>query len=761
MDDIEIIKGTIDKYIYTANDSLYKVAAITTEDLKEVVIVGFFPLLDENLNYEFTGYYKEHSKYGKQFFVESYSKSKYNSEDGLISYLSSDKFKGIGPKTAEKIVEVIGPDLINKILADKSVLNEVPNLNQAKKDFIYETIKGNYVSEQVLIELYSFGLSAKMVYKMYEKYSINAANKIKENPYRLIYEVDGFGFRKSDVLALKMNIAYDDKRRIKEAIIYTLKTVCYQNGFTFLSSIQLINSATELLNKLSKDVLSKDVIESTLNEMATIGQIVKEDGRIFDKVLYQAEVRLANKIKLLLEKNKTDRNFSKEKIADAVLKSESEIKIQYTSSQKDAISRSLSEKMSVITGGPGTGKTTIIKGIIQSYAMLKNEKHLSETFQAKVLLSAPTGRAAKRMSEATGFKATTIHKALGYNYEGFFTADEKSPLYAELIIIDEASMIDIMLADSLFNAIPFNAKIIIVGDANQLPSVGPGNFLHDLIQSKILKVTRLNEILRQASNSDIIRLSHQILESRIDYSLFKLKKELFFYDSDTQGVSEKIITILDNFIASGGDLINDIQILIPIYASIAGIDYINNVIQNRYNKNTTFITRGERIFKIDDKVLQLVNRPEYDIMNGDIGVIKDIKKIDDNEYLYIEFDGRIIKYPANNIDELSLAYAISIHKSQGSEYKNVIMPVVGSYSIMLRQKIIYTAITRAKEKLIIVGKYNSILNAIKTPDTLRQTSLVVRLNAEKTTKVRIDDPNIPFDTLGEENMEDIDPYKFM
>lgn len=756
----EVVIGYISNYIYTSNDSLYKVCKLITTDDDELIIVGSFPLLEDGLNYEFVGEMKEHPKYGTQFFVESYAKSNSFTKEGLIHYLSSEKFYGIGPKLASNIVEELGLDCINIILENPDKLDEVYGLTKGKKEIIYNTLNDNYASEQVFIRLYSFGLTAKMIHRLYDAYGDKAANKIEEDPYCLIYEVEGFGFKKSDNLALNLGFKENDIKRIKAAIMYTLNVICYQQGFTFLTYDQLINSTKGLLNN-NLNILDELYIDA-IDELKNEKKLIVENEHYYEPSLYKAESKLAEKIiKMSKTKNKV---FKDDKIKKCVNDVEELINISYTPLQKEAIINALSNKLSIITGGPGTGKSTILKGILNSYARLYDLSTSDDEMSYKVLLVAPTGRAAKRMTEATNFKASTIHKALGYNYEGGFSYNEHSQLSYSLVIIDEASMLDVLLAQSLFLSLPNSCSVILVGDSNQLPSVGPGNVLADLMSTDIFKTTRLNQIMRQAKDSDIVALSHMVLNEKISYDIFSRRKEIFYYNYDTRDIIDGIFKILDNFIESGGDIYSSIQILAPMYAGAAGIDAINNAIQSKYNlENEKFIKRDLALFKKGDKVLQLKNDSELDIMNGDIGRIVDIIKHDEKDAMLIDFDGRIVTYYANNIDNLKLAYAISIHKSQGSEFDNVILPVLPSYQIMLKKKIIYTGITRAKRKLIVLGKLESIEKAIHLSDYKRQTSLYSRLELEPNLDFgeKIYDSSIPFDTLGEYDMTGITPYSFM
>ena len=757
MQELITITGSIINYIYTSNDSLYKVCKLLTLDEDEIVIVGSFPRLEEGLNYEFRGYMKEHQKYGEQFVVSSYAKSHSFTKDGLISYLSSDKFPGIGPKLASYIVLELGLTCIDLILENPDVLDKVYGITKKKKDIIYETLKANYDSEQVFIRLYGFGLTDKMIYKLYEAYGDSAANKVEENPYRLIYEIEGYGFKKADSLALSLGFKENDLLRIKSAITYTLTYVCYQQGFTYLTKEQLINSTKNLLG--NNPVILDDDYFHALEMLLNDNLLMYEDDKIYDYQLYKSETTLADKIVKMYE-TEIDK-FDKTKLKKELKNVSRDLDIRYTDLQEEAIINSLNSKLSIITGGPGTGKSTILNAIIRLYAYMNNLTFPSDELSYKILLVAPTGRAAKRMEETTHMHATTIHKALGYNYEGGFSYNENCLLSASLLIVDEASMLDVNIASSLFKALPNKCRVILVGDSNQLPSVSPGNVLHDLIATSKFHTTRLREIMRQSNGSNIVRLSNMVLNERIDYSIFSSKKDVFLYDCDAVNLKNMLYKILDNFVSVGGDLHNQIQVLIPMYAGVAGIDEMNKAITERYNNEKLMLVRDNQVFKINDKVLQLKNDPDLGIMNGDIGKVLSVTNVDEKEALLIDFDGKVVTYFAKDFDNLKLAYAISIHKSQGSEYDNVILPILPSYNIMLKKKLIYTAITRAKKKLIIVGKIDSLNQAIHNLEYQRQTSLYQKIEEMKISDNRIYDKDIPFDTLGEYDMEGISPYSFM
>lgn len=758
MEERKVVSGYISNYIYESQDSLYKVCELVQEDDTTLIIVGSFPHLEDGLSYEFVGKMKKHPKYGEQFFVESYSKSNSFSKEGLIHYLSSDKFYGIGPKLASNIVDELGLDCIDKILEDKEVLKKVYGMTKPKIEVLYQTLKDNYATEQVFIRLFGFGLTAKMVERLYNTYSVSAANKIEENPYCLITEVEGFGFKKCDSLALNLGMRKDDPKRLSAAIFYTLNQVCYQQGFTFLTEEQLINSVVRLLDG---EIHGND-LKPILDDLVLNKKIILEDNKYFDAYLHKCEVKTAEAI-LRLANGKL-KKYPEEKVRDAIKYVEGLLHIQYTPMQREAIFTSILNKLSIITGGPGTGKSTILNGILNVYAKLNDIPIGSDEFGYKVCMVAPTGRAAKRMAEATKYKASTIHKALGYNFDGDFSYNEDSKMAYSLLIVDEASMMDISITMSLFTALQDKCQIILVGDKDQLPSVGPGNVLYDLMQSDVFITTKLNQIMRQAKDSDIISLSHMVLSERIDYKIFNNKKEVFFYNSDVSSTIPMLKKLLDAYLANGGDLQSGIQILAPMYAGQAGIDAINSFIQEEYNKEKEKILKRDfKIFKKNDKVLQLKNDSVHEIMNGDIGKILDVIKVDEKDAMLIDFDGRIITYMASDIENLTLAYCMSIHKSQGSEFENVIMPILPSYQIMLKKKIIYTGMTRAKKKLILLGKTSSLEQAIHAEDYLRQTYLTPRLSKKISCELdnKIFDKDIPFDTFGEYDMEGITPYSFM
>ena len=747
----EII-GTVDNIIFESEDSSYKVIEVETDD-EFITIVGFFPYLEERGRYSFTGNMSIHDKYGLQLKCEEYHSVKQNSKKGLINYLSGPNFRGIGEKTAVKIVEELGIDAIDKIIDDYKILLSIKGITEEKAKSIKNELYNHKNSELIFITLYSYGLSYKLANKIFSKYQDETLQKINENPYQLIYDFEFVGFLTADKIALSLGFDKNNKLRIKEAIIYVLTNQLMSKGHTFLPINELITLTVQF-----KEDLDIELIKQYIDELCESQRLVKDDVRIYPKYLYDAEKNSAKRIKELIKDNdvKVDEILVEEIISEIEIMEG----ITFTPNQKRALMVALTHKVSIITGGPGTGKTTILKGLITAMSIISREN--MDKFKEHLLLLSPTGKAAKRMANQTKLNAMTIHRALGYNLNQGFTKGLEDKLSEDIIIIDESSMIDITLLSHLLDAITKGSRLVFVGDMNQLPSVSPGNVLNDLISTNMIPTIYLTDIMRQKKDSNIIKLSQMVNNRTLDFNIFKEKKEVFFFNSEGVDVCQNIEKLLNNFIAKGGNLIEDMQILVPMYSGPCGIDEINKMVQEKYNKSNEFIQRGNKIYKVNDKVLQLQNRPELEIMNGDEGIIKGITQVNKHTYLYIEFNGKMIKYDYDDLDNLDLAYAISIHKSQGSEYKNIIMPIVPAFSIMLRKKVLYTAITRAIEKVIILGKPASFEKGVLSNDDVRYTSLTRFITDKKEEHfIEITDPESAFDQILEEDMEDVTPYDFM
>ncbi len=754
------INGIVESILYEATDTSYKVVSVEANGQK-YVCVGDMPTVELYGNYHFNGEMSINDKYGLRFMVSSYCSISHDTNEGLIAYLSSDRFQGIGTKTATKIVGALGLDAISKIKEDVNVLISL-GIKSDKAVLIQNQLKSSEDIEEIFVKLYNYGITPKMAGKIYSIYKSKTLSIIEKNPYLLINDIEGYGFFKCDTLALAMGFSSHNQKRLEEGLLYTLKEACNQYGYTYLHLNQLIPTTLNLLNKNRKDlVLESELIES-LESLVKLNKLVLFGKRYYPTYLYNAE----EKSREILDRiNNYKTKLPKKEDVEAIIpKVEEKLGFSLTSLQREALIKSSTSKISIITGGPGTGKTTIVKGLLALLAYLDNNDLDSNEFRIKTLLLSPTGKAAKRLAISCGMESSTIHKALGYNESGGFAKSSEDKLNKSLIIIDEASMIDISLLYHLLDAINDYTKIIFVGDKDQLPSVGPGNVLYELINSKKFTVTELKEIMRQKADSNIIKLSHMVLNKNINFQIFNSHKEVFFYQAEGQVVLNNIESLLNLFIKKGGDIRKDIQILAPMYSGTCGIDAINKMVQDKFTPSEKMLVTGEKVYKENDKVLMLQNNPSLGVMNGDDGIIKTIESNDGKDFLYIDFNSTMVKLPAKDIDQITLGYAISVHKSQGSEYKNVIFPIVSAFSIMLKPNLIYTAFTRAKEKLIILGSRDALINGIMQKNDLRQTSLYSFLNTgvKKEDKIiYINDPEIPFDTLGEKNMENVSPYDFM
>lgn len=745
--------GIVKSIIFESLDSTYKVLRIE-HNKEEYLVVGNFPNIEKYATYSFTGEFIETEKYGLEFKALSAKKEAHQDEDGLIKYLASKKFKGIGETTATKIVSALGINTL-KIIKEKPDALLAFGIKKEKALLYQDIIRKSEKEEEIILKLYSYDLSTNMINRLLEKYQEDTLKVIEEDPYRLIKELDGYGFLKADKLARHLGVKEDDTRRIKAAINYTINQACIQKGFTFLSKKQLIETTNNLLSK-NNDVLFYEKIEQVIDSLRKEESIVIKDGHYYPYYLYQAED--SSYKRLMAIKDFPDITLDDSILDNYISDIEAEIGFNLTTLQVLAIKRTVKSKVAIITGGPGTGKTTIIKALLMLEAKIGKQTINDECFINDILLLAPTGKASKRMSLACNLPAKTIHSALGYNEGGFFLKNERDKLREKLIIVDESSMIDICLLDALLSALEDNVRIVFVGDDNQLPSVGPGNVLQEMILSNLFTTSKLEEIMRQKKDSNIIKLSKMILERRVDYSIFNQKSEVFFYNADSKDILNNIGILFDAFIKKGGDFKKDLQILAPMYSGVCGIDAINKYIQEKYNHNPVFLEKNNKAYKVGDKVLQLKNEPNLGIMNGDDGIIIGYEKTEDNEIIHIDFNGHMVNYDVSNLDNLTLGYAISIHKSQGMEFENVIIPIVPAFYIMLKPKLIYTGITRAKKKLIILGKTQTLNQALYQTDESRQTSLFLN----RTTNVfEINDPEIPFDTIGEAGMENISPYDFL
>lgn len=695
------IKGTFKRTIFSSNDGfmvgLIKIKDTDDQDLfdykgKQFTFTGLFAKLNVDEDYVFYGKVIDNPKYGIQYKVSRYEKIMPEDKDGLIIFLSSDIFPGVGEKTALSIVETLGNDCLNLITDNYECLLKVPKMTIKKALDIQSKLLKYNESFEVVVYLTNLGFNMKDALKIYNHYLEDTIRVIQNNPYELIDTIDGISFSKIDELKEKLGIDKNDERRILSLILYVMKNLCFQTGDTYLNFDLIYNA----FKSIYEEEITTESFEFYIIQLNSMGKIIIEEDKYILMDYYKYENYVANEVYEISNKNDliiNDIDLKLEKL-------ELHFKINYNDEQKRAIKQSLIKNFSIITGGPGTGKTTIIKGIVQLYKMIS--EYSFDKLKEKLVLLAPTGRAAKRMSEACQFPASTIHRYLKWNKEtGEFGYNEKNKAPCEFVIIDETSMIDIELLYNFFKAVTRNVKIVFIGDYNQLESVGPGKVLKDLIETDMINTIFLKDIYRQDQNSYITELAYEINKGELSESFLEKKDDYNFISCSDDLVLKTTCILSKKAIDKGYDLKN-VQVLAPVYKGINGIDNLNKTLQQIFNpkskdKNETY--DADVIYREGDKVLQLENMPDENVFNGDIGFIE---KISGSE-ITISFDGNMVKYTPKEYKAIKHGYAISIHKSQGSEFEIVIMPVTNSYKMMLYKKIIYTGVTRAKKSLMLVG----------------------------------------------------------
>ncbi len=718
-------------------------------DDKEMIVVGYFPKLNEDELYRFTGIMKTHPKYGLQFQVETFVKEVPATEQGIIHYLSSDLFPGIGRKTAETIVEKLGVDAIKIIMEDPYALDSVPRLNDEKKITIKQTLESNLGLEKIMIQLNDWGFGPQLAMKIYQTYREETIHLLTENPYRLIEDVEGIGFGRADELGARLGIVGAHPDRIKAAVLHVLTDAALSEGHVFLDAEHVLPQVKTMLEQSQREEIPYEAISKAIIEMREESKICGEETRLYLPSLYFSEIGIASKILDLLNHQDKHQSFTKDEIRKAIGEVEERLKVSYAETQVKAIECALNSSVMILTGGPGTGKTTVIRGLVEVYAELhglslnpKDYAQKEEPFP--IVLAAPTGRAAKRLAESTELPAMTIHRLLGFNGQ---EKDEETEREVEgrLIIIDEMSMVDTWLAHQLLKSLGEDVQVVFVGDQDQLPPVGPGQVLKDLLASNQVPTVELIDVYRQAEGSTIIELAHQIKKGNIPNTITEKTTDRSFIKASASQVASVVTQVVKSAVAKGQS-IRDIQVLAPMYKGPAGIDMLNKQIQELVNPNVDGTRKelvfGDVVYRIGDKVLQLVNQPESNIFNGDMGeviaIIRAKETVEKQDLLVVSYDGNEVTYQRGDLNQITLAYCCSIHKSQGSEFQTVIMPIVRGYSKMLRRNLLYTGITRAKNFLILCGEPDVFAAGLaKTDDLQRLTSLKARLNPMEVEDIEI------------------------
>lgn len=717
------IKGNYRRSIYSSPQGyhigLFKVIDTDDEKLADyidrvITFTGYFHELNDMDTYLFYGKLVNHQKYGEQFQVDSYERCKPEEKNSIIEFLTSGLFKGIGEKKAKAIVDVLGKDTLKVILENPDNLILIPGVTKKNIETLHNKLQEYEASYETILYLGELGFSTKDAMIVYNFYKNKTKQIIEENIYKLVQDIYNLNFKKIDFIALKNGIEKDSMIRVEASLIYIMNEVSNAYGHSYYYKEEL----SSLLPRVIGVNISDEKIEEALKNLEKDLLIIVKEEKYYLKEMYESESLIVKRFRLLSH----EKDLITKDIDNKIKEIEEFFGIVYNEEQLEAIKESYQKKFLIITGGPGTGKTTIMKAITELYRQMNKLDYSS--LQEKIALLAPTGRAAKRMTETTLLRASTIHRFLKWQKEtNKFQVNEYNKSKVEFVIIDEASMIDTYLMASLLKGISANCKIVMVGDDHQLPSVGPGQVLHDLIQSEKLPVIKLTELYRQGKDSNILSLAYDIRQGTINEKIFNVGDDLTFIKSSPNQVINNILEITDTY----KDLsYKDFQILCPMYKTIAGIDEINNHIQKKFNKKAKDkkeIATSEVIFREGDKVIQLTNMPDENVYNGDIGIIKEIKTSPKKEII-IDFDGNIVKYTPSNFSNFRLAYAISIHKAQGSEFEVVIIPIVKNFNKMLYRKLIYTGVTRSKKKLYLIGDIEALKTAVNnTSADVRRTSI--------------------------------------
>lgn len=781
--------------IFHNPQNLFSIAKVKIQETntpyteKEIIVSGYFPMLTLEEQYRFTGAVKNHPRYGVQFQVETFTKEVPETEQGIIHYLSSDMFNGIGRKTAETIVKKLGKDAIKKILEDPNSLDQVPRLSDDKKDTIRATLQMNLGLERVMIQLNDWGFGPQIGMRIYQAYREETIDILTKNPFQLIEEIEGIGFQRADELGVKLGITGSHPDRIKAAILHILNQASLSDGHVFVDAKTLIPLVKEMLEARQQEEITIEAISKAAIELNEEGKVAGEETRLYLPSLYYSEVGIATKLETLLAEQENRAKFPSSEVRKALGDAEERLGVNYAETQVEAIENSLNSSVMILTGGPGTGKTTVVRGLVEIYAELHGlsldpKEYAKKKEPFPIILAAPTGRAAKRLSESTDLPAMTIHRLLGFNGQEKDEETEKE-IEGKLIIIDEMSMVDTWLAHQLLKAVPEDAQLIFVGDQDQLPPVGPGQVLRDLLESKRIPTVELTDIYRQSSGSSIIELAHQMKKGQLPDDITAKTADRSFIKAGADQIPIVVEKVVKSALSKGHS-IKDIQVLAPMYKGPAGIDALNRLIQEMVNSNPDGkrkeLVFGDITYRIGDKILQLVNQPESNVFNGDMGEVVAIMRaketVEKQDMLVASFDGIEVTYERSDLNQLTLAYCCSIHKSQGSEFPTVIMPIVRGYMKMLRRNLLYTGITRSKDFLILCGDPGVFRYGVeRTDDAQRMTTLKNRLavateepKTEQQTKQQVQEKTTGPVSLTTENvhrvhpmigMEGITPQTFM
>ena len=710
---MEILEGTIEQILFYNPENGYTVFKFSVEERDQAIVVGTFPPMSPGERLKLNGRWEVNPKFGPQFKAETFVPVLPSGAKGIEKFLSCGLIKGIGPVLAKRIIKKFGEQTLEILSRNPDRMKEVEGVGAVKLMEIKKSWAEHEDIRDLIIFLQEHNVSTSLATKIYGHYGQKSYQILKTNPYQLCLEIWGIGFKTADQIAIKLGMDPASAERIKAFVLYLLEKDNEQGHiFSFASNLE-----TRCLEELE---VGQEKFQPALEELKkkklVIGERLAEDEAIYLPFFYQAQEAVVRSIHKLAQAPFFSPPFDIDQVIGDVEKG---LQLEFSAQQKRAIRESFEKKLLIITGGPGTGKTTIIKAVTAVF----------DKWGSKVLLAAPTGRAAKRLSETTGKEAKTIHRTLEFNPKlGVFRRNEKHPLAGDAIIIDEFSMVDLALMYSLVKAIPASMRLIIVGDKDQLPALGPGTLLRDLIESKQVSVVRLDEIFRQERDSLIVTNAHRINQGQtILYPARDDKNSDFYFihQEDEQRVFQTILKLCSFGIPQKlclSPLSPQIQVISPMYKGFVGVDRLNAELQRRLNASQEGLKIGAREIRVHDKVMQIRNNYEKDVFNGDIG---SVVHIDRSRYrLIVHFDGRPVIYDKDEIEDITLAYAVSVHKSQGSEYQAVVMPLLTQHFIMLQRNLFYTALTRAKKLSIIIGSYKALHIAIKNDKPVNRNSLL-------------------------------------
>ncbi|MDO9582287.1 MAG: ATP-dependent RecD-like DNA helicase [Desulfomicrobium sp.] len=718
------LKGEVVTVVYHNPENGYVIARVDSpSEPGQINVVGLLGDVAPGESLRMTGDWVEHSKFGRQFKAESCEHLMPASLNGIRRFLGSGAVKGIGEKTADRMISRFGSQVLDIMDSDPERLLEVEGIGAAKLKTIVSSWQEKREVRGLMLFLQTHGVATTFAHRIFRHYGVSAVQRLRANPYDLAYDIHGIGFRTADEVALKLGFAEDAPQRLEAGVEYCLRQTADGAGHMFLPRPVLAEEAAKLLGCHDLELIEEQ-IDALVERKRLVTEPLPEKGvaeAVYLSYFYRTEREIASRLRGLLDHVS---RIDPDKISKAVAREEARQSLTLSKEQREAVESACGHKVSIITGGPGTGKTTITRVVVRALKALG----------LKISLAAPTGRAAKRLAEATGFTATTLHRLLRYQPATGFEFNEEKKLSADVMVVDEVSMLDCGLCLSLLRALPLTCRLVFVGDENQLPSVGAGNVLGDMIESGVIPAVRLTHIYRQARESMIVVNAH-----RINAGEFPLgsphappKADFFWVEKeDLRELQALILRMVCERIpeAYGLDPMSDVQVLTPMHKGEVGTIALNSLLQERLNAGGRELVRGQRAYRVGDRILQLRNNYDKEVFNGDLGRILDFDTKD--EILKAEFDGREVEYGFDELDEIGLAYAISVHKSQGSEYPAVVMPVVSQHYMLLQKNLIYTGLTRARKLAVLMGSRRAMHMGLGNErGRQRHSSLAVRLAKE-------------------------------